>query len=498
VATLRIFRGDQFVAPFELGEGRTRIGRGTENQLVLEDRDKQVSRTHAEIRYERGQYLITDLNSQNGVWIGERQIKSEEAVPVNVPVTIGPYRLLLMPDEPAQPAARVGGVAATAPDPDPYVEPTQLGELPVSPTPPRPVQAAPPPPAPASKPAAPGRTQTGKTPAPAPAGNMRNVMIIGAVIAAVVVAAVLAIVFFKKSPAPETTIVSDSTTTSSTTSTVPAGPTPEEVFQDHYGKAQALIAEGNKTGARDANSAALAALPDDPRGVAQRTAIDALPDTPVTAPPAAAAGTPPGTGPGTPASGAPPIAETLRVTARAGESNAQRANREKAARGHLEEGKKALAEQKWVNAIDLLQAALTTSGRQDYGTVANEAGTLLARARKERDAFVVAQRTATARRLVAEAKALGTSDIPQAIQKLRDARELDAAAEGAAELQSSLQEQARSQGETALGSAKNFDNRNRADQAIREYERAVQLLELVPGGHKDLTLARQRLAELKR
>jgi hypothetical protein len=495
VATLRIFRGDQFVAPFELGEGRTRIGRGTENQLVLEDRDKQVSRTHAEIRHERGQYLITDLNSQNGVWIGERQIKSEEAVPVNVPVTIGPYRLILMPEEPAQPAARVAGVAATAPEPEPYVEPTQLGELPVTPTPPRPVQAAPPPPAPAPK-AAPARTQTGKTPAPAAGGNKRIVMI-GAAIAGVLIA-VVAVMVLRKSPAPESTVVSSSSTTSSTTSTVPAAPTPEEVFKDHYDKAQTLIAQGNKTGARDENTAALAALPDDPRGVAQRTAIDALAETPVAAPPAAVAGTAPGTGPAAAASAAPPLAETLKVTARAGESNAQRANREKTARGHLEDGKKVLAEQKWVNAIDLLQAALTTSGRQDYGTVPNEAATLLARARKERDAFVVAQRTLTARRLVTEAKALGTSDIPQAIQKLRDARELDAAAEGAAELQNSLQEQARSQGETALSSAKNFDNRNRADQAIREYERAVQLLELVPGGHKDLNLARSRLAELKR
>jgi hypothetical protein len=130
--------------------------------------------------------------------------------------------------------------------------------------------------------------------------------------------------------------------------------------------------------------------------------------------------------------------------------------------------------------------------------VPNEASTLLARGRKERDAFVVAQRTANARRLVAEARALGTSDIPQAIQKLRDARDLDAAAEGAAELQNTLQEQARSQGEAALGSAKNFDFRNRTEQAIREYERAVQLLELVPGGHKDLAIARQRLADLKR
>ena len=44
VATLRVYRGDQFVASFEAGEGRTRIGRGPDNHLVLEDHDKQVPR----------------------------------------------------------------------------------------------------------------------------------------------------------------------------------------------------------------------------------------------------------------------------------------------------------------------------------------------------------------------------------------------------------------------------------------------------------------------
>src|SRR5687767_14453422 len=114
------------VAPFELGEGRTRIGRGTENQLVLEDRDKQVSRTHAEIWHERGHYLIADLNSQNGVWIGERQIKTEEALPVNVPVAIGPYRLILMPDEPPVPTGL--GAPEMTREQEAYVEPTQLAE----------------------------------------------------------------------------------------------------------------------------------------------------------------------------------------------------------------------------------------------------------------------------------------------------------------------------------------------------------------------------------
>jgi exonuclease VII small subunit len=88
------------------------------------------------------------------------------------------------------------------------------------------------------------------------------------------------------------------------------------------------------------------------------------------------------------------------------------------------------------------------------------------------------------------------SDIVTALQKVRDARNLDPEVEGANELNATLTEQARAQGEAAITSAKNYENRNRTDQAIKEYERAVRLLEFVPG-HKDLALARQRLAELK-
>jgi hypothetical protein len=101
-------------------------------------------------------------------------------------------------------------------------------------------------------------------------------------------------------------------------------------------------------------------------------------------------------------------------------------------------------------------------------------------------------------RLVAEAKALAASDIVLAIRKLHEARAQDPEVAGAVELEISLAEQARLQGERALTLAKNFDAGGREADAIREYERAVRLLELVPGGHKDLSLARQRLARLKR
>jgi pSer/pThr/pTyr-binding forkhead associated (FHA) protein len=497
VATLRVYRGDQFVAPFELGEGRTRIGRGTENQLVLEDRDKQVSRTHAEIWFERGRYLIADLNSQNGVWIGERQIKSEEPLPVSVPVTIGPYRLILVPDESAGQAAGVDAVPGTSAEP--YVEPTQLGELPSLPppaatTPPRHVPGAPAatPPALAGS----GRTQSGKPKTPAPAAGNKRTLVIAAAVAAVLIAAV-AVMYLTKSPAPETTVAENPppTSSSSSTSTVPAVPTPEEVFQEHFTRAQTLIAEGNKSGARDANTAALAALPNDPRGLEQLKAIEALvdPNAPATA------ATPTGAAPGTPKPAVvSTVPETLRVTARAGEPERERANREKTARAQLDEGRKALAERRLDAAVTALQGALNSSGRLDFGQTPNEAGNLLARARNDQKAAIAAARNAAAQKAVADARGLASSDIAAAMQRLRDARGLDPDVEGTAELEKTLIDNARSQGETALSSAKNLDRGRRTAQAIAEYERAVQLLGLLPGEHKELALAKQRLADLKK
>ncbi len=48
------------------------LGRHTDNQLVL--RDNRVSRVHARIFAERGQYVIEDLNSRHGTWVNGEQI----------------------------------------------------------------------------------------------------------------------------------------------------------------------------------------------------------------------------------------------------------------------------------------------------------------------------------------------------------------------------------------------------------------------------------------
>jgi tetratricopeptide (TPR) repeat protein len=499
VATLRVYRGDQFVAPFELGEGRTRIGRGTDNHLVLEDHDKQVSRLHAEIWHERGRYVIADLNSQNGVWIGERQIKTEEPLPENVWVTIGPYRLMLMPEEkPAEaPTDEFGGAEVTSRR-EAYIEPTQLLEAAETVPPPSHRSQPPKPAVPPVQAPQPGRTQAGKTAVPATKARS-NTIPIAAAIAAILVLGVVAVMMMRK-PATDsgTETVANTTTAPPTTTSIPAptGPTAEETFQDHYKKAQAFIEQANKVSAREENVLALAALQDDPRGVEQRKVIDAMPEPGATTTSSGANGTTPaGTASKTPPP--PPLADTLKVPLRPGETEKDRATREKSAKSQLDEGRKLLADRQFDSAITALQGSLSTSGRSDFGAQAGEANALLQKARNGRAAAEANIRHANAQKLVDDAKVLAGSDVAAALQKLREAKALDEI-EGAADLMNNLGEQARQQGENALSLARNLENRpNRLQDAIREYERAVRLLEAVPGGHKDLNATRQHLADLK-
>ena len=210
--------------------------------------------------------------------------------------------------------------------------------------------------------------------------------------------------------------------------------------------------------------------------------------TPVPAPVAA-------TPPATPL--APPPASTLMVPLKAGESVAERNAREKLARYHLDDGKKAMEEKRFTDAIDLLQRAMDTSARPDFGYTAGEAASLLKQARTAKAAADPTPSRERAQKLVDQAKALAGSDIAAAVRRLREALALDPKSQGANELTSSLQNRIVAQGEAALTSARNFDRYARKAEALREFDRAIQLLELVPGGHKDLAFARQRSAELR-
>jgi hypothetical protein len=310
---------------------------------------------------------------------------------------------------------------------------------------------------------------------------------------AIVAAGVIAMMVARR-PAPPP-VDPGPTVAQATTTVPPAGPTDEERFQDHFVKAQGFIEKGDKAAAAAENTEALTVLPSDPRGLKQRADIEAMAAAPAATPvpdPAPAAAPPNAS-----KEKEPPPPSTLRVAARPGESAAERNTREKNARYHLDDGKKALEERRYADAIDLLQRALETSDRPDYGATAGEAASLLKTARSSKAAADASLARANAQKLVDQAKGLAGSDIVSAVRRLREALALDPKAAGAAELMSTLQEQAVAQGESALTSAKNFDRYKRTAEAAREYDRAIQLLELVPGGHNDLAFAKQRSAALK-
>jgi pSer/pThr/pTyr-binding forkhead associated (FHA) protein len=471
VASLAVYRGEKLLRQVELGKARTRIGRGSANEVVLEDPDKRVSRSHAEILYEAGSYVVVDLDSQNGVWIADRRVK-RGPLPVDVPVTIGPYRLRLVPDPlPPQAPDDSAGPVLSHEGQERLVEATEIVRPEVrvaaaqAATPPEPEPASPPVPMPRKR-------------------SLGITLAVAGVVTAL--AAVLLVVVPISRRAPSIPPVTEAP--------LPAGPTVEDRFQDHYAKAQGFIQQGDKASAGTENAEALKVLPSDPRGLKQQADIAAMIDIP----------TPPSNGvlpPGPPPPGGEVVSSlptTLRVAPKAGETASQRTAREKLARNHLDDGKNALADHRYPAAIGLFQAALEASNRPDYGYVKDEASNLLQEARTSQARVDAGQKRDAAQKLVENAKALAGSDTVGAIRKLREARSVDPQVAGATELLNSLQEQARIQGESALTSARNYDLFKRTEQAIRDFDLAVQLLELVPGGHKDLASARLRSAELKK
>jgi tetratricopeptide (TPR) repeat protein len=120
VAKLLIFRGETQVQEHELKEQTVRIGRGTQNDVVLEDPGKGVSRHHAEIRFEGGRYTLVDLQSQNGIWVSGTRVPSVVLEP-GVTAALGPFRLMMQAPVPVSAITAVPALPG-----DPATELTQL------------------------------------------------------------------------------------------------------------------------------------------------------------------------------------------------------------------------------------------------------------------------------------------------------------------------------------------------------------------------------------
>jgi pSer/pThr/pTyr-binding forkhead associated (FHA) protein len=71
---------------FKLDSKRTVIGRSKECQIHIED--SKISRKHAEIVLYQNRFVISDLDSQNGIYINEQKVKQSE-LKVGDELTIG-------------------------------------------------------------------------------------------------------------------------------------------------------------------------------------------------------------------------------------------------------------------------------------------------------------------------------------------------------------------------------------------------------------------------
>jgi pSer/pThr/pTyr-binding forkhead associated (FHA) protein len=68
--------GDQKGEDFRVREGKNVLGSGVDAQVII--RDDTVSAQHASLRYDDGQFFLTDLDSSNGTYINEKRIAREE------------------------------------------------------------------------------------------------------------------------------------------------------------------------------------------------------------------------------------------------------------------------------------------------------------------------------------------------------------------------------------------------------------------------------------
>jgi len=114
VTKLLIYRGDALHGEYDLKGQTVHIGRSPQNDIVLEDPSKGVSRQHAELRAEGPHYMLVDLESQNGIWVHGSRVPSVRLDP-GVTAALGPFRL-----------TTVEAADAPAPAPGEFVmEPTE-------------------------------------------------------------------------------------------------------------------------------------------------------------------------------------------------------------------------------------------------------------------------------------------------------------------------------------------------------------------------------------
>jgi tetratricopeptide (TPR) repeat protein len=446
VLMLSVFRDGTLHGQAELTAQGLRIGRGSENDIVLEDAAKRVSRLHAELKLEAdGAITLTDLRSANGTWIAGERVDTEALEP-GVPFTIGPYRLML--------EAFADSGAADYPSqsaPEPSVPPSLA-------QPAESVVQEPPPPAPRrrSEPAAAQGSWKSAAGLLDLALKHRWVTLIGGG-AAVAIAGLGIWSMSGNASAPEHPPVDVATSTPTPGEPTPPPPDPHAAQLD---AADRLLVQGDKASAetalRDHITPVLQADPTNARALEQKVVAERIigPATTVVAPPP----------PGAP----PPRLDVRQVDSRA----VQHGQR-------LGDARAAFEKNDYKTALLILEDLLADAPEN------NEARALQAK--------VLAERSDTARRQISDAEELvKAGKLPEAIDAFRRAEGIDPTLNVSGRI-AEVRQRMVTEGEAAFIDGINYAQAMRGDQAIPLLQKAWRYL---PDGHRDKATVRSELARL--
>jgi adenylate cyclase len=93
--SLLIYRPDATTHVVDVALPVMRIGRGEDNEIVLEDPSRSISRFHAQIEVDpHGQTILTDLKSANGTFVNEQLADGRVILARDDVIRIGNYRLV--------------------------------------------------------------------------------------------------------------------------------------------------------------------------------------------------------------------------------------------------------------------------------------------------------------------------------------------------------------------------------------------------------------------
>ncbi|MCB1024650.1 MAG: FHA domain-containing protein, partial [Acidobacteria bacterium] len=110
--------GIQGGPPTEITKDSFWLGRDPQGDIVIEGSAVMVSRAHAEIRYQNGDFVVVDNNSFNGTLVNERRISSETPLYDNDRIQLGrggPVLKFIAPGRTAPKESEIVGVGNAVP-----------------------------------------------------------------------------------------------------------------------------------------------------------------------------------------------------------------------------------------------------------------------------------------------------------------------------------------------------------------------------------------------